>query len=273
MSENLVIGGMLGRALRSWKLLLLITILGGLGGWLFHQFQPPLYESQAYIPFDFDVVRTGRLTESEEDIAMGIAGTIMTVSPVPEQVADAAKQKGYAFSLADIPGLMTYERRSFRWVIRIIHPDPETAAFLARTWIEKAYVQIQEAARHAERAEMLRLYLNGLTRCLERSPAADPAAPECPIRSLADLQNELKQTGAAYQEERIAARGMLPYLLYAQPQGGEVPISPARYGRSSLVLAGLALGLLAGFLITVAGWPTSLHKSKNDVAAPVDPRS
>jgi hypothetical protein len=262
------------RTLRYWKLVILMILVGGLTAWLLFQSQPPLFESQATIGFSFNVVRTGKMSESEEDHAMGAAGLLMISPPVPEQVQAAAQQAGIYLDPAPYNKSVFIERRSYRWVVRVRHTDAQAASFLANTWIQAAHAQLIEASGHAERAETLRLFQDDLLACLERSAANDPASAICPITSLAGLQQEIQASGEAMLAEKNAGRGLLPYLQISSPSLSTPSAQPGQFGQAGLILAGMLAGFLMAALAISADLPRRLAQIRNRRAAPgAEPRS
>ncbi len=67
----------LERAFERWWVIVLLTALGGMAGWAFHFFLPPVYEATAVITVNMDFQK-GKLTQYEEDYAFNAAGAIGT---------------------------------------------------------------------------------------------------------------------------------------------------------------------------------------------------
>ena len=263
----------MARMLRYWKLVILMMIVGGLTGWLIHLSQPPLYESQASITFAFNVARFGELTQNDEDHAMGAAGAIMAISPVPEYVYQQALQHG-------IQGIDEYpvgrsvfiERKSFQWVIRVRNPDAQAAAFIANTWAQRAYQELLNVAQHAERANALRIYLNSLESCLERMAVTEPATAQCELGSLADLQKQMNVTGAEFYNEQVSGRGFMPYLIFSQPSQAVPAQRPGQFGSNTMALAGVLIGFILAIFFVAADLPLNLAKRISHAPASAEPR-
>lgn len=262
----------LARTLRYWKLVILIMIMGGLAAYLVHLTLPPLYESQAAISFAFNVNRFGLLTASEEDQAMGAASDIMSSASVIQFTADQARQQGYSLEAYPLNRSVFIERKSYLWVVRVRDPNPQAAAFIANTWVQRSYQELLDAASHAERAEALFNYLQSLETCLQRISAASPALPQCSLGGLADLQKELQTTGAEYDSERTLGRGFLPYLIFNPPDQAAVPGQPLQYGQNTLVLAGVLIGFVLAIGIVAADLPLTLAKRIRNAATGAEPR-
>ncbi len=263
----------LARCLRYWKLVILIMIFGGLAAFLVHLTLPPLYESQAAISFAFNVNRFGHLTAAEEDQAMGAAGGIIASDSVIQYTASQARQKGYTLEQAPLNRVVFIERKSYRWVVRVRDPNPEAANFIANTWAQGAYRELQDAAGHAVRAEALYDYLQSLDTCLQRMAVTDPAPAQCSLSGLADLQKELATTGAQYDSERSLGQGFLPYLIFDFPETASVPGGPLQYSQNLMVLAGILIGFLLAVGSVAADLPLTLAKRIRNAATDAEPRS
>jgi hypothetical protein len=262
----------LARTLRYWMLVILIMVVGGLAAYLLHLSLPPLYESQAGISFAFNVNRFGHLTAAEEDQAMGAAGNIMSSASVIQFTVDQAALHGYTLDAAPLNQSVFIERKSYQWVVRVRNPDPQAAAFIANTWIQRAYQELQDASSHASKAEALFNYLESLDTCLQRTSAVGPAAGQCSLGGLAGLQNELQTTGAQYDSERTLGRGFLPYLIFDAPDTAPVPGGALQYSRNSMVLAGILIGFLLAIGIVAADLPLTLAKRIRNAPTGAEPR-
>jgi uncharacterized protein YdbL (DUF1318 family) len=262
----------LARTLRYWMLVILIMIVGGLAGYLLHLTLPPLYESQASISFAFNVNRFGLRTASEEDQAMGTAVGIMASTSVFQFTADQARQHGYILETAPLNRSVFIERKSYLWVVRVRDPDPQAAAFIANTWVQRAYQELLDASSHAARAEALFNYLKSLETCLQRISAAGPAFAQCSLGGLADLQKELQTTGAQYDIELTLGRGFLPYLIFDPPAAAAVPLGALQYSRNTMVLAGVLIGFLLAIAIVAADLPLTLAKRIRNAPTGAEPR-
>lgn len=250
-----------------------MMITGGLVAWGIHQAQPALYESRAVFTFAFNLARTGTLTEKDEDYAMGAAAAIMASSPVRASVIEQARQRGIALEPNPLNRSVFLERKSYRWTVRVRLPDAQAAAWVANAWAQHAYQALDAAAGHAERAEMLRMYQASLVSCVSEMVASGPAAAGCPLQNLAEVQRELRSSGAAIDQERMAAGGFMPYLLFNPPDPALPADQPAQFGQNSLVLAGILIGFLLSILVIVTDLPHILALRLPYAAPRAAPRS
>lgn len=260
MNEDFSPQNMVERALRLWWLIVVLMLWGGAIGWVLHRLQPPIYEARAVVGINVDISRTGSLLQLEEDQAIGTGGIMFLASPVPEQVVAAANQAGIPMDLETLKRSTTLERYSYQWVLRWRHSDPKIAADLTNLWLQKGYNALLEAWQHAEKAASLRVFLEGLESCLRRSTDTEPSSPLCSIQSLAALQKELQVTGANYQQEKLASRGILPSLKFSIIETAAVPDKPVLYGRNTFILSGSLIGLLFSLWAIGLRWPERLER-------------
>ena len=203
---------------------------------------------------------------------MGTAGYIMASASVIQYTADQAAQHGYTLEPFPLDHSVFIERRLYLWVVRVREPDPQAAAFIANTWIQRAYQDLQDAANHAARAEALYNYLQSLESCLQRVAISGPALPQCSVNNLASLQQELGATGAQYDAEQFMGRGFLPYLTFDQPTTSGVPGGAQQFGLNSLVLAGILIAFLLAIGAVAADLPLALAQRIHNARTGAEPR-
>lgn len=242
------------RVLHGWVWLAGFILIGGLLGWFIHSLRSPVFEGRATLRMGIDYTRTGWPNEIEEDRAIEAAGFLLTSRPVLEKVSAAAAAEGITISPDELFRSLGLERRSYTWLLRIRHPQPETAAALANLWLQSGLQTLEAASGHAFRAEQYRRHLAGLEACLAQAAQVPPAGGICSVQSLAGLQAELEATGALYQQEKAASQGVSTLVLFGEGETSPPPQSPARYGRAELMAAGMLMGMVLGILFTSTGW-------------------
>jgi hypothetical protein len=272
MSEDLNPRDLLLKTLRWWWLLLVGLLLGGVAGYAFHISQPPLYESQATLTFSLDYARLGRLTDAEEDQAMGVAGALLGNIDRIEGLRAAAQAQGLLPPGFELGPNVIVERKSYRWVLRVRNPDPQNARKVAQLWLEMGTNALKDATLHTEQAQVLRLQLVGLESCLRRMTVSDPTTAQCAWPSLPDLQREMAALGQQITTETTAAQGMVAGLSYTVSDPPQVPAQTVVFGRNNLMLAGGLLGFLAGFILISSGLLDRLS-TRTKHAIETDPRS
>jgi len=241
------------RVLNAWIWVAGFILVGGLLGWLIHSLRTPVYEARTTLRMGIDYTRTGWPNEIEEDRAVEVAGFLFTSRPVLEQVSAAAAAEGITISPDEFFRSLAQERRSYTWLLRVRHSQPETAARLADLWLQTGLQTLEEASSHAFEAEQIRRYLNGLEACLAQAAGTGATSGICSIQSLANLQAELEVAGAAYRQEKAASLGVSTMVLFGEGEPSTIPQSPALYGRAKLMAGGMLLGLLLGIVLTSTG--------------------
>ena len=245
--------------LTHWWVVAVAAILGGLVGLGIFALKEPAYEAQVTTTMGIDFARTGYMEQYDKDLALGIAAGIIYSADVMQQVVDEALANNIVASFETLKHDSTMERKSFVWILRVRHGNPEQAAFLANRWIDLGIAALDSAAQHAITADGLQEYMQSLERCLEQV-AVNAVVPTCPYDTLAELQTNLVVTENEFIVERQAARNLFPQLTYEVSQRATTPQSPVTYGRNNLVLAGLLIGLLAGIAVVTSGLPERWKK-------------
>ena len=260
------------RVLRGWWLVVVLMLLGGVAGYLAHLSRPPVYEGRASIAFAFDLARTGKISAAEEDMAMGTLAAILYYPPVPDQVIRIARIQGIDLESYPEWSKISLERKNYLWVLRLRFSNPQDAAALANIWIEKAYGQLVEAARHSEQAEGLRRSLEGLESCLQHMAVVEPSTAQCNWQSQGELQRELQALGERYLAEKQAARGLIPAVSFTMSETAVPNPQPAANDRNSMVLAGALLGFVFAAAALAGGLVERISERLHRDKPPAQPR-
>lgn len=236
-------------ALHKWWLIALTTAVGGLLAILFFQLRQPIYEATVSFALGIDYTRTGPITQYDEDHALGMVGMLITSTRVKEEVVSTAQEQGIEVSFDQLHLNSILERKAHVWILRVHHPDPQTAADIANIWADVALARLEEAYQHAVRKELLERYASSITSCLETITVGQPVLAPCQNLTLDEMQSTLAQLEDEIFAEKQASYNIFPGLLFGEVTKAVVPNRPIRYGRGSLALAGMAMGLIAGLLI------------------------
>jgi hypothetical protein len=245
-------------AMKLWWFVAAVMLFGAGAGWGMHVLRPAMYEGRASLSTGIDYVRTGPLTDLEEDQAMGLVGDVITATDTLEAAIDRAKEQGITVSIEDLQVNGFSERHNFTWVLRVRHANPEAAAVLTNAWQDAAYSALAEAYGHALMAEELLNYTKSLTSCLENSVAVEPTHAYCTARNLEEIQKELLAANAAKKEEVLASRGLFPAMAFTIAERSTAPSAPVQYGRNSLVLCGALLGFILAVCLVYWQMPRRL---------------
>jgi len=144
----------LEQAFRRWWVIVLLTVLGGIAGWSFHFFRPPLYEATAVVTVNMNFQKV-KLTQYEEDYAFNAAGAIAASTEVKNQIVAASQTHEVSITSDQLQQQMFLERKQSVWEFHIRNQNPEIAAELANLWVEKTGVAVNTALGHALKADQI----------------------------------------------------------------------------------------------------------------------
>ncbi len=131
--------------LRYWWVVFLAALLGGVVGFIFFQFHPPIYEATAtYLvtidqtQFPFQGVRED-LIQYNEDLAINTTGGILLSTPVLNQVVDQLKAAGKTITTTELLQNYTIERKQETWELRYRSQVPLDAQAVVNAWAQVGY--------------------------------------------------------------------------------------------------------------------------------------
>jgi uncharacterized membrane-anchored protein YhcB (DUF1043 family) len=135
------------RLTRLWWLIVLCSVLGLVVAYIFHRFNPPVYEATASINVTIDLAKLQILTDIpkdklqyNEDLAVSVTDQAFRSLEAYQAVLTRCLAQG--LPIPDIGTLYanhTLERRHAIWQIHYRHTDPRVALDVANTWAEVAY--------------------------------------------------------------------------------------------------------------------------------------
>ena len=229
----------LERALEHWWVIVLLTVLGGIGGWAFHFFHPPLYEATAVVTVNMDYQKR-QLSQYEEDYAFGDAAAIATSDDVENQIITEAQSRGIPTEFYQLRQQMYLEREQSFWELHIRNQNPEIAAELANLWAGKFYAALNTALGHAIQADQIQTQIDAINKSLSHSGAPE-LSPESQT-ALQNLTDELSQ-------EQQASLGLISIMKFALSGSAVVPQEPVLYDLANLVLAGACIGFVVSLWV------------------------
>ena len=135
------------RLTRLWWLIVLCSLLGMGAAYIFHRFNPPVYEATASINVTIDLAKLQILTDIpkdklqyNEDLAVSVTDQAFRSLEAYQAVLTRCLAQG--LPIPDIGTLYanhTLERRHAIWQLHYRHTDPQVALAVANTWAEVAY--------------------------------------------------------------------------------------------------------------------------------------
>jgi hypothetical protein len=249
----------LERAIRYWWLIAGLGLLGGLLGWLFSRMMPPVYESGAILAISLletELAPADQLpmTYAEQENYLGPVEALLTSPTVREKLEAAATAQGIAFNATGFTAPdYRIERIKERWRLIVRAPDPLAASALADLWADAALETIVETNDHAINAERSRLEEVLLRHCIETGDLEDVnACAGTSFSSLLEMNARLDELELRYAEEKEASQGITPALEFEFVKKAPVPDAAVLNARTFLLLAGTALGLLAGLILGIS---------------------
>ena len=240
---------LLSVTLKYWWVLVLGMLLGSLGGWVAHRLQPPIYEGRVEFSLQIDYTRTGELSEYQQDqILQNVLSIIYSTQHI-NQVISSAAQQGINISYSDINNNSAIERHFSTFILRVRHSDPSMVNTILNIWSQAAMTSLDQAYQHAITADLLLTQIQAISECLTQSLSVGPTNPNCGIESQPQVQLLLDELAEKYTHEKLASLNLFPGLSFSLVKSSELPTDPSQMGRSTLMLAGLAIGLLIGILL------------------------
>ena len=253
---------LLKNVLDKWWFTSLLMVLGGLIGLFLSTAQSPIYESQADFSITIDYTRTGFLSDIDQDQAMLGVGSLMNSDDVLHTSIQKAIKMGYLVTLEDFRKKISIEREGFTWSLRVRDESPLTAAELVNIWADEANYVYQSAAEHALKAEEYLHYLDSLVNCFQRSTIGNGDIGTCTLPNLANISEEIQQTGKLAYQEKGASLGLMPAISAQLVKKGQILQNPIRFSRNSFVIAGAFVGFLIALLIHLISFDRLINNGK-----------
>ena len=224
-----------------------IMLLGALIGLVISFMLPPKYEAIARLTTNLEVVTDTNVTEIMVDAQVDIVGTLVFHPDVIERVRQSLEDEGLAYELTDLTRKTKIERQLMSTLIKVRDIDPEVAALIATTWVEKAFERLNEAYPHALALSEAKASQAMLTGCLEDITNQD--LPFCQSLTEERADQLLRETENIILKESPLSLGLTGELNISQYQPAPIPASPVAFQRSILVLAGALAGLVFALLL------------------------
>ena len=241
------------RVLAGWWIVLILTILGGVAGWLFHFFQPPVYEATAGITINLFFDKR-ELTQYEADTAFNAAGAIISSTWVMDSFIATAHNRG--LSPQDITRIQentSIEAKESVWELHVRDRDPEVAAEYANLWASIAEQSMNDALKHALLAEQLQNQIDRLQSCLPSitpEPGPVTAPKECQIYSLEEINARVQGWAIEMADEQRLSQGILSITTISLNHSASIPEKPVLFNLANLVLAGACIGFFVSLWVT-----------------------
>lgn len=255
MQSSFIARDHLDRLLEYWWVVFICMIVGAGLGWIFHHFQPPLYESRSSISTMINYAETGFMTDLEEDHALTAVGDVILSDTVIAKLQDSLPQDLKTGLSGDIRDYLFGEREGYRWVLRVRAGSPVIASSVSSQWAQIAMRVLEESQNHAQQALLLSRQMNDLEDCLAQSFSSAPASLPCSLPGDKAVKEQLEDLGKEYRQEAGLSNGILPSLVFTLTSSGDGSKIPVTFRSAELVLAGAFLGFFAGVILILIGFP------------------
>lgn len=238
------------RILWRWWVVVVMAVLGGILGWVFHFFHPPVFEATTVLAASMDF--TGReLTQYEQDFAFNAVGALIDSSAVKDQIIAEMSANGTSIEQAHLEQMMFLEGKQSVWELHIRDQDSRAAAELANTWAHVANDVLNTALEHAMQADQIQVQMKLLGACLPFTPGMagypelpPPVSKDCGRYSLMEIQTAMQSWTNELVQEKKQALGILPIFEFAITGYASIPEKPVLSNQSSLTLAGALIGFV-----------------------------
>jgi hypothetical protein len=263
LSQDVELQPAFERLLRQWWMLVLMGLLGALAGFLFSLGRPAVFEAQGVLGVSLDYGVAVPLELVVEDRVLSRVASLLTSDSVLAVVLDGLPKEilttRHFSAPKDLRRSLRLDRRLGRWSLVAADQDPAVARDLAAAWTEAAANALDQALLHAIKAQALMAARPMLVECV-LGAAADSAPGvkdwTCSVAPNDALPDALAQQ---LQSERQASRGVLPLTSFELLESPTLPTEPVLWSRGTLVFAGAGLGLLAGLILVLLGWPRRIR--------------
>jgi capsular polysaccharide biosynthesis protein len=234
----------LEHAFHFWWVIVLLTVLGGIAGWMIHFLRPPIYEATAVMTVNMDFQRR-KLSQAEQDYAFNSAGAVGSSTAVKDQVIAEIQASANSVDLNQLPEQMFLERMQSVWEFHVRNRDPQTAVNLANLWAKVTCDVLNSALEHAIRADEIQNQIKTISSAppVSGSSGSDP-----------QIQARLQALSDELIQEQQLSQGVISIMKFSQTGAAVVPTKPVLYGLADLVLAGACIG----FIISL--WAVNSYK-------------
>jgi uncharacterized protein involved in exopolysaccharide biosynthesis len=245
----------LTRILSRWWIIVAMAVSGGILGWVFHFFHPPVYEATTVLTITMDFTER-ELTQYEQDYAFNAVGAIITSTVVKEQIVSSSQINGVSISQTQLAKQIFLEGRQSVWELHVRDQDPYNAAEIANIWAQVANDVLNAALEHAMQADQLQVQMKLMEACLPFTPGVagypklpPPVSKDCGRFSLMEIEMAMQNWTKELVQEKQQTLGILPIFEFAITGYASIPEKPVLSDLSSLTLAGALIGFVVSLWV------------------------
>lgn len=247
---------MFGRAVRSWWLVAVCMIIGGLAGLLTVSLFKPVYESTSVITTVIDYAYSGSLTDYEEDHLLTAIGDIIRSDEVMDLVIAEGVKAGLAGDADQMRSSLFASRQGFRWELSSRFPDPQIAESANRLWLETAIGELEEFRLNSIIALAEFNTQVGIENCFQQAVVIEPVSAYCDAAEFQALRDQIRSLETNGVNKSLLSRLLASRISFQVTQEPDLPAKPVHLGWNISIFAGVILGLLVAIALFIFGIPT-----------------
>jgi uncharacterized protein involved in exopolysaccharide biosynthesis len=154
--------------LRSWWLLVIGMVLGGVAGFVFNYVQQPTYQAKAtvFTVIDYQKINDVRLSEYDEDMTINSVQSVMLSTDVIGSLIMEMAESGYSLDYTSFMDRMSIYRKFTDFELFFRDSDPKIAQLVVNTWSDIG----TQKYRGLQQSGSLPVYVNVITGSLASLP-------------------------------------------------------------------------------------------------------
>lgn len=247
LNGNLFVPSFLKLKKNQYLISLSLILFFAFVGLIVSLFFRPIYEAEAVLVTNMELVRDGNITEIMVDSQLEILRRQVSHSDVVAAVISSEKLNGNNITFHELISNSSIERRLMGVHVLFRDEDPEVAARIASTWVEAAFNRLNIAYEYALDVSEAKWMLTTIEDCVTDPVVMDTGfCQNLNSQEVKDLSREANKT---ILSKSIYALGLTKDMQIAQFQVAAIPEKPIQGERPKLIFYGALIGLLLSFLV------------------------
>ena len=134
--------------LRSWWMIVICMVLGGLAGFAFNYIQQTTYQAKATIftVLDYQKINDVRLSEYDEDMTINSVQSVMLSNDVIGTLIQGMDESGYSLDYTTFMDHKSIYRKFTDYELYYRDPNPQVAQLVVNTWADIGVLKISGVA-------------------------------------------------------------------------------------------------------------------------------
>jgi len=243
---NLFIPSILHLKKNQYLVSLGLMLFFALIGFMVSLFFKPIYEAEAVLLTNLELVRDGNITEIMVDSQLETLRRQVSHSDIVAEVIASERINGNETTIHELYSNVNIERRLMGVYVMVRDEDPVVAARIASTWVEAAYDRMNIAYEYALDVSEAKWMLTTIEDCFK-----DPVVAEtgfCQSLDPQEVKELSREANKTILSKSIYALGLTKDMQIAQFQVAAIPEKPIQGERPKLILYGALIGLMLSFI-------------------------